>query len=110
MIFVKKMEAAEVKPWETLRRGRRAFYLAAVLLPLVNVVIHLAVGGFSLYYLIPFTAALLLSLGNLALAVRGRLPRKGLGLWHALLAVSLAIVVYLMQFQIGVIVWLASAD
>ncbi len=101
-----------MKPWETLRRGRRAFYLAAVLLPLVNIVMHLAVGGFSLYYLIPFTAALLLGLGNLALAARGRLPRKGLGLglWHALLAVSLAIVVYLMQFQIGVIVWLASAD
>ncbi len=67
-----------MKPWQTLRRGRRAFYLAAVLLPLVNVVMHLATGGFSLYYLIPFTAALLLGLGNLALAVRGRLPRKGL--------------------------------
>ncbi|MBR4702867.1 MAG: hypothetical protein IKO91_03395 [Oscillospiraceae bacterium] len=99
-----------MKPWKTLGWGRRAFYLASAILPLVNIVMHLAMGGFSLYYLIPFTVAALLGLGNLALAVRGRLPRKGLVLWHALLVVSLVIVVYLMQFQIGLIVWLTSAD
>ena len=99
-----------MKPWKTLGWGRRAFYLAAAILPLVNIVMHLAMGAFSLYYLIPFTAAFLLGLGNLALAVRGRLPRKGLWLWHALLAVSLLFVVYLMQFQIGLIIWLTSAD
>ena len=101
---------AEVKHWKTLGWGRRAFYLASAILPLVSIVMHLAMGAFSLFYLIPFTAAALLGLGNLAQAARGRLPRKGLVLWHALLVVSLAIVVYLMQIQIGLIVWQASAD
>ena len=72
----------------------------------IMMVEHSMVSFPSLFYLIRFTAALLLGLGNLLLAVPGRLPRTGLWLWHALLVVSLLMVVYLMRFQIGLIIWL----
>ena len=104
-----KNNVGGLKPWNSLSWGRRAFYLAVMILPLAGIVMHLAMSAFSLFYLIPFTVALLLGLGNLVLVVRGRLPLKGLGLWHALLVVSLVFVLYLMWFQIGLIVWLYSA-
>ncbi len=97
------------KLWQTLGLGRRGFYLAAIILPLAGIAMHLAIGGFSLFYLIPFTVAFLLGLWNLLLAAYGRLPRKGIGFWDVLLAVTLLVVMYLMWFEIGLIVWLYSS-
>ena len=97
-----------MKHWQNLGRGRRAFYLVAILLPLAAIVVHLAMGAFSLYYLSHFGVALLLGLANLLLAARWRLPRRGLGWWHALLVLALLLVLRLLWFEIGVLIWVYS--
>ena len=96
--------------WQTLGRGRKAFYLAAVILPPAGILLHLAAGGASLAYLIPGALGLLLGVWNLWLAIWGPRLRKLLGLWHVPLTLSLLINLYLMWMMIGLILWLAKAD
>ena len=95
-----------MKEWKALTISRRVFYLAVVILPLAGILLHVAVGGLSLPYLIPLALCLLLGAGNLLLAVRGRLPQKLPGLWHLLLVISLLIAVYLTWMMAGIILWI----
>ena len=84
-----------MKRWREVDPGRKALYLAAVLLPLAGLILYgIVCGVFDpagpplLFWSLPL-CGLLLGLANLVLIWSGHPPRENRLLWDGLLTVSL---------------------
>ena len=87
--------------------ARLALLLGAftALLSLGGIVLHLCMGGFSLWWLVQLGVCLLVGAASLLPAVRERL-QKYLIWWDLLLILILFRSVYLLWMEIGLLLWL----
>ena len=87
--------------------ARLALLLGALasLLSLAGIVLHLCMGGFSLWWLVQLGVCLLVGAASLLPAVRERL-QKYLIWWDLLLILILFRSVYLLWMEIGLLLWL----
>ncbi len=110
-----------MKNWKALSGDRRLFYVLVLLLPLAGwllwllLILHNHVKlsylfspdmlSLALYFYLPSALSLLAGAVNLLLAFTGRLPGRNIGLWHALLALSLLPSVLLLGFMLLTWLW-----
>ncbi len=110
-----------MKNWKALSGDRRLFYVLVLLLPLAGwllwllLILHNHVKlryllspdmlSLALYFYLPSALSLLAGAVNLLLALTRRLPGRKIGLWHALLALSLLPSVLLLGFMLLTWLW-----